>query len=109
MARVQGDLYDLGAYPGLVISDQPGHTVIGEVYSLNASQAARTWRLLDEYEGCADTDPGPHEYDRRLVRVALDDGQELEAWAYVLRILPETAVLVPGGDYLMGRGKKRTA
>jgi gamma-glutamylcyclotransferase (GGCT)/AIG2-like uncharacterized protein YtfP len=105
-ARAHGNLYDLGAYPGMVHSDQVNRYVVGEVYSLNPNNAAQTWQLLDEYEGCTETD---REYDRRLIPVVLEDGRALEAWAYILRSVPETAVIVPGGDYLLWGRKKRSA
>jgi gamma-glutamylcyclotransferase (GGCT)/AIG2-like uncharacterized protein YtfP len=102
-ARAQGRMYDLGAYPGIVVSNHSEDHVLGELYSLDPAQAAKTWRALDEYEGCAESDPEPHEYDRKQIRVVGDDGREMNAWAYVLRNVPETAVLIPGGDYLAWR------
>lgn len=108
-ARAQGRMFDLGAYPGIVISNQPEDHVVGELYSLDPALAAKTWHALDEYEGCAETDPEPHEYERRLIRVVGDDGREMNAWAYVLRQVPEKAVIVPGGDYLAWRKNKSPA
>jgi gamma-glutamylcyclotransferase (GGCT)/AIG2-like uncharacterized protein YtfP len=104
-----GKLYDLGAYPGLVPSDQAEEFVVGEIYSLHPNHVAEAWRLLDEYEGCGEADPEPHEYRRRLIPIRLADGQEVHAWTYILRELPKSAIEVPGGDYLTWRRKKRTA
>jgi gamma-glutamylcyclotransferase (GGCT)/AIG2-like uncharacterized protein YtfP len=108
-ARAQGRMYDLGAYPGIIVSNHPEDHVLGELYSLDPAQAVKTWRALDEYEGCAESDPEPHEYDRTLISVVGDDGREMNAWAYVLRKVPETAVFIPGGDYLAWRKDKSIA
>ena len=67
-ASVEGVLYDLGDYPGLVlgIDQHPGEkNVRGEVYEINAELE----RLLDEIEGVA---PRPNgEYAKRELLVQL--------------------------------------
>jgi len=78
-ASVQGRLHDLGRYPGLVLSGQPGDTVFGELYRLND---AAVLGVLDDYEGCGPGDPEPHDYARRRVSVGADGGTT-EAWVYV--------------------------
>jgi gamma-glutamylcyclotransferase (GGCT)/AIG2-like uncharacterized protein YtfP len=98
--HVHGELYDLGTYPGLVLQKAYSTLVLGEVYALNSDHASQTWRVLDEYEGCAGHDPEPHEYTRQMVNVSLVGGTEVLAWAYVLKTLPSGAVRVPGGDYI---------
>ena len=105
--RIRGELYDLGNYPGVFLKDQCGDTVVGEVYRLNAEQASEAWEVLDHYEGCSGDCPEPHEYQRQRVRVLLDDGNEVDAWAYILTSFPQAAVLVPGGDYLAWQKERR--
>lgn len=97
--HVHGALYDLGSYPGMIVNDGACGVVLGEVYAIRDS-AERTWETLDEYEGCSPLNAGPHEYDRQEVSVVMADGATITAWAYVLRQLPCTAVLLPEGDYL---------
>ncbi len=101
--RIQGELYDLGAYPGVFLMDGCLDTVLGEVYALNSQNASRTWQALDNYEGCGPGHPEPAEYRRQQVHILLDDGNELNAWAYILTNLPHAAARVPGGDYLAWR------
>lgn len=63
-ARIAGTLYDLGAYPGVVLGG-PGW-VRGEVYTIAAELECQ----LDEIEGVW---PQPNgEYTRREIDVALD-------------------------------------
>ena len=76
---VQGRLYDLGRYPGLVLSEVAENRVFGELYRLHDDDVLR---VLDDYEGCGPGDPEPHEYVRRMVSVRAGD-RAAEAWVYV--------------------------
>ena len=108
--RVNAELYDLGHYPGLILPERIGPTdlphsddqtwVWGEVYALHPESATETWHILDHYEGCHLDDPQPHEYVRQKLPVTLQDGQVVEAWAYIIQSLPPSAVRVLSGDYL---------
>ena len=72
-ARMPGQLRQFSNYPGVVLSDQPGEFVEGELFEL---QDPSILVVLDEYEGS--------EFQRVLATVSLDDGQELETWVYTL-------------------------
>src|SRR5215813_7463055 len=65
-AVVEGKLYDLGEYPGMIYRANGGH-VIGELYQVNPEAWENVIERLDEYEGCRPIDPEPHEYRRILV------------------------------------------
>lgn len=100
-ATVQGRLYDLGDYPGMVY---PGDgRVAGEIYLVAPSKWETVIRRLDEYEGCTDNDPEPHEYRRDVVKAYLVDGDEVFAWAYVLNRVPANSREIESGDYLSWR------
>jgi gamma-glutamylcyclotransferase (GGCT)/AIG2-like uncharacterized protein YtfP len=60
-------------YPGLVL-DPAGPPV--EVHLFESSALPANWARLDEFEGA--------EYRRVIARVRTTDGEELEAWIYVL-------------------------
>lgn len=62
-ARIAGTLYDLGAYPGVVLGG--AGWVKGEIYRIEPEVEA----ALDRLEELADDDSG--EYIKRHVRVAL--------------------------------------
>jgi gamma-glutamylcyclotransferase (GGCT)/AIG2-like uncharacterized protein YtfP len=85
-ASIQGRLYRVSWYPGVVLSDDPADRVYGEVYRLVVPVASLQW--LDEYEGIT---PGPtgvaasDAYERRIVPVRLEGGQSIETWMYVYR------------------------
>ncbi|HSH06357.1 MAG TPA: gamma-glutamylcyclotransferase family protein [Burkholderiales bacterium] len=106
-ATVRGALVDLGSYPGLVITDDDAGRVKGEVYALEPDGAEAALALLDAYEGCAPSDPPPHEYRREPVRVTFDDGAECEAWTYVLNSPCAGLPRIADGDYVAWLRRER--
>lgn len=105
-ATVRGALYDLGTYPGLVITGNDVGRVKGEVYALEPDAAEAALALLDAYEGCAPSDPTPHEYRRVHVRLTYEDGTEGEAWTYVLNRPHSGLPRIPDGDYVAWRRRR---
>ena len=94
---VHGKLYEAGGYPGLKMTECSKQKVYGEVYRL--SNADYVFKVLDDYEGCSDKSPEPHEYRRIQVRVHLADGRSLKAWAYEYNHPAEDLELIPSGNY----------
>ncbi len=86
-ASVSGVLFDLGEYPGIILS--PECTVYGEFIAFKCLEAILN--RLDEEEG--------PEYRRELLSVNLLDGRKRSAWAYLLASAPKHARLIPSGDW----------
>ena len=89
-AKVSGSLYDLGAYPGLLLneSDSP---VIGEVYEVDDE----TLNKLDDFEASSD-------YRRKQVEISLGSGESV-GWVYVPEYAPESysqRTLITSGDWI---------
>ena len=80
-ARCRGRLYRIKHYPGLVLSDDAGDIVFGELFRLR--QPAELLREFDMYEACGEEFPQPTEYVRDMLRVTLDGGAASEAWTYL--------------------------
>lgn len=89
------ELYDLGLYPGLVDSAEPGSVVHGE--ALELADAASTLPWLDDYEGAASGDQSEYARVRRPVHLA--DGSAIEAWVYVLRRADPHLARISGGRW----------
>jgi len=98
---VPAELYDFGAYPGAVPSTSVGARVRGEVHRL--PDTGETLRLLDHYEGCGPHDRPPHEFEREVIDVTLEDGESVQAWIYWYRPVPRGRRLATG-DYLERTG-----
>jgi gamma-glutamylcyclotransferase (GGCT)/AIG2-like uncharacterized protein YtfP len=80
-ARCQGRLYLIKHYPGLVLSDDLGDMVFGELYRLGAPH--ELLREFDKYEACGEGFAQPTEYVRQMLSVTLADGAVSEAWTYL--------------------------
>ena len=80
-ASCRGRLYLIKHYPGLVLSDDPGDIVFGEVYRLRAREALLG--EFDMYEACGDGFPEPTEYVRRMLHGDARGRRGSEAWTYV--------------------------
>jgi len=80
-ATCRGKLYLVRHYPGLVLSDNAGDIVHGELFRLRARD--ELLREFDMYEACGEGFKPPTEYVRETLRVSLADGSASEAWTYV--------------------------
>jgi gamma-glutamylcyclotransferase (GGCT)/AIG2-like uncharacterized protein YtfP len=83
-ATIQARLYDLGAYPGVVLSDDLADTVSGELFILPDEPAILA--RLDDYEDFRPADPVGSLFFRRQVLATLQDGvnagKEIACWVY---------------------------
>lgn len=102
---VQGRLYDLGDYPGVVLSRNPEERVWGRVYRMPST----AWAALDDYEGIGKINPRSSEFVRQNVDVfCLDTPEKLSCWIYVYNGKPSRRSLIPGGDYIAHRTERKT-
>ena len=79
-ASVEGRLYNLGGFPGLVHVPGCGRAVHGEVYRLGAGGLLDN---LDAYEGCRESDPEPGLFRRERIEARLANGSPLTVWTYL--------------------------
>ena len=95
-ASMEGKLYDLGPYPGVVAT--PGAYVRGEVYEI--LDDARLFAALDRYEG--------DEYRREIVEIETEEGEILRAWVYLYRGAVSERRRIVSGDYAAFKGVRKT-
>jgi gamma-glutamylcyclotransferase (GGCT)/AIG2-like uncharacterized protein YtfP len=95
---LQGELYDVGHYPGAVLSANRGALVKGDVYALR--DAPSLMPILDDYEECTQDYAEPHEYIRIAVTVFVQDGAPLPAWTYLYNRPVESLARIDSGDYV---------
>ncbi|MDQ3563381.1 MAG: gamma-glutamylcyclotransferase [Pseudomonadota bacterium] len=96
-ARVQGRLFHLGEYPGLVPSRDPGSWIHGEVYAFENPPDALA--RLDDFEGCGPNDPEPHAFERVEKDIVLESGTRDNVWVYVYRGSTTDKKEILSGDY----------
>ncbi len=68
-------------YPGAVLSEQPTEVVRGELCPL--SDKDYVFRVLDSYEGYKPKEAHPTEFRRKRAPVSLNNGEGVNAWAYL--------------------------
>jgi gamma-glutamylcyclotransferase (GGCT)/AIG2-like uncharacterized protein YtfP len=96
-ASVQGRLYDLGEYPGVILDASSQTKISGHLFMLPQDQSVL--KTLDSYEGFKPEDLNKSLFVRRWATVNLDDGRAIQSWIYVYNQDPGAAPLVSSGDY----------
>lgn len=89
-------LYDLGAYPGVLVNQELDAIVHGELVLLAQPQASILW--LDEYEGFVHG-ADDNDYDRIVHQIRLAGGETVDAWIYVLHGAPTCGRHVVSGRW----------
>jgi len=95
-ARARGRLYDLGAYPAMLLDAGAGR-VAGEVYAVPAAD----WPALDALEEPVTPRRPDGEYFKQTAEVELGNGQATLVWIYVAN--PAVLKLdreIAGGDWI---------
>jgi gamma-glutamylcyclotransferase (GGCT)/AIG2-like uncharacterized protein YtfP len=93
---ISAALFDLGIYPAAVPASDS--RVTGEVYEM--TEPVPALRALDELEGYRPGDPETSLYTRTRTSVDMEDGTEVEAWAYFYNAPLGRAERIESGDYL---------
>lgn len=97
LGTVQGELFNLGDFPGALKSESVLPRIAGEVYQLRP--AARAFKVLDPVEGFRPMDPASSLFKREAAEIVFQDGRRAAAWVYWLNRLPWLATRIPSGDY----------
>ncbi len=100
-ASMQGQLYLIDYYPGVILSENKNDIVHGDLYKLSS----HGWLLnqLDDYEECSNAFPEPHEYQRQLINIQPADANVtiLTAWAYLYNYPIHNKLRIESGQFLM--------
>ena len=91
---VQGVLYDLGSYPGMIAGQG---TVAGELYEM--LQIELLLPQIDAIEGCYPNSPTESTYLRRRVCVRRSGEVGVSAWTYIFNGTLGKANRILSGDY----------
>lgn len=100
--RIEGQLFDCGAYPALVPRTHGADEVVGELYRLAAPDALDE---LDRYEDFDPADPAASLFVR--VRVRLVE-PPVDAWVYIGGTARRLCA-IPGGDWRRWREDKNVS
>ena len=105
-AKVAGELFDLGVYPGAHASRRKGKWIHGEIYRLR--RPGLDFRVLDECEEFNPCAPERSMFVREMTRVVVAGREPRWAWIYWMdRFVPQGRHIA-SGDYLRwGEGDAR--
>lgn len=95
-ATVLGRLYDLGGYPGVVLTGDEGAIVHGELFELKEPEATFFW--LDPYEDVS-LGGSPSGLYRRVTTVAVINDERVPCWIYELTKATRGMKALPQGRW----------
>lgn len=98
LGKFQGQLYDLGSYPGVKPSRRIADVVVGDVYRLHIP--VQLLSQFDRYEDYDPGDPAQSLYLRQSAPILMNDGRSLYAWIYIYNRSTPGHRLIESGDYL---------
>jgi len=93
---MQGQLYDLGMYPGAVFNSESEYKVYGHIFQLK--NPISVLKILDEYEGCSPERKQPTEYLRKQIPIFMEN-KKIDCWVYVYNFSVEKKVQIESGNY----------
>jgi gamma-glutamylcyclotransferase (GGCT)/AIG2-like uncharacterized protein YtfP len=101
---VRGQLFDLGEYPGAILS-RTGPPIVGQIFEL--PDDPEVLNRLDEYEGFDRSRPRASLFVRQRRYVQLEGGRKIFCWVYLYNRPLKTARALSGGDYSKVRARRR--
>ncbi|MCU4165663.1 gamma-glutamylcyclotransferase family protein [Carboxylicivirga caseinilyticus] len=96
-AYINGRLYEIDGYPGVVVSDKSGEKVIGNIFAIEDEETVFT--ELDKYEEVGPTFAQPNEYKREKLEAFMNDGQKVRCWVYTYNHSVDKLRQIASGDY----------
>ncbi len=94
--KIKGRLYDIGEYPGAVLSDEDDEYIYGHILELNDPE--KVLPVIDDYEGFGDDQPQPNEFIRVLTKVETGAGL-LNCWLYLYNLPVAGLTQIKSGRY----------
>ncbi|WP_374949309.1 gamma-glutamylcyclotransferase [Mucilaginibacter sp.] len=101
--KLKGTLYDIGDYPGLIISNVSTF-VYGHLYEIDTE----TLTLIDDYEGFGAEQEQPNLYLRKLFLIEASV-ETIQAWVYVYNRPAAGFPTITDGDYLKYLAQKKSS
>jgi gamma-glutamylcyclotransferase (GGCT)/AIG2-like uncharacterized protein YtfP len=92
-----GKLFDVGEYPGAILSSKQTEKVYGTVFRL--PDAEKVFPVLDAYEEVGEAFPQPNEYTREKITVYTQHKQII-CWTYLYNHPTHALTQIKSGDYL---------
>jgi gamma-glutamylcyclotransferase (GGCT)/AIG2-like uncharacterized protein YtfP len=95
--RIKGKLYDIGEYPGAVLSSSGEDYIYGSILELDNPEDV--FPVIDNYEGYGNDQSLPNEFIRITASVEAPSAT-INCWVYVYNLPIERLKLIKNGRYL---------
>ena len=95
--KLAGILYDIGEYPGAVLSPAGNDFIYGII--LEIDDPSIVLALIDLYEGFGDDQPQPNEFIRVLTEAETDRGH-VDCWIYLYNLPIYGLMPIENGRYI---------
>ncbi len=103
--QIQGQLYDLGEFPGAILGDNFPTKIYGEIYELPNPQ--EFLEALDVYEGFIPGELEASLFARVKEKIISTNGEEFSCWLYVYNDWVLNGTLIENGDYLIWKSREK--
>jgi len=94
--KIKGKLYDIGQYPGAILSYQENEYIYGTILEINDGK--NVLPVIDDYEGFGHDQPQPNEFIRVITEVETAVGL-LNSWIYLYNLSVEELPQIKSGRY----------
>ncbi|MDB5133914.1 MAG: gamma-glutamylcyclotransferase [Mucilaginibacter sp.] len=95
--KLKGKLYDIGEYPGAILSS--GYDEYVDGYILQIDDPEKVLTVVDSYEGFGEDQPQPNEFIRVLVEVETECGR-VKCWTYLYNLPITNLQWIKTGKYI---------
>jgi gamma-glutamylcyclotransferase (GGCT)/AIG2-like uncharacterized protein YtfP len=94
--KLKGLLYDIGEYPGAIVTDNTDGYIYGSIFKLHHTE--ENLRVIDDYEGYGPEQELPNLYIRSVAPIETDSGA-VDAWIYLYNLPTNGLPQIASGNY----------
>ena len=94
--KVRGRLYDIGEYPGAILSAEGDEYIYGNILEIDTPE--KVFKLIDDYEGYGGEQSWPNEFIRVLIDIETGSGA-VSCWIYLYNLPVNGLRDIKGGRY----------
>jgi gamma-glutamylcyclotransferase (GGCT)/AIG2-like uncharacterized protein YtfP len=96
VGKIKGKFYDIGSYPGVIVTGDDDYDISGTVYQLN--NVEEVLRYLDPYEGFGEGEDLPYLFMREALPIKTEKGT-ISCWIYLYNRPVDGLSQITSGDY----------
>jgi gamma-glutamylcyclotransferase (GGCT)/AIG2-like uncharacterized protein YtfP len=95
--KVRGKLYDIGEYPGAILSAESSEYIHGSILKIDIPE--KVLKIIDDYEGYGGEQPWPNEFIRIIAEIETEM-RIINCWIYLYNLPVNGLRYIEGGRYI---------